>query len=79
MSHERAGAWVTHEYFTTPERDHVWVEHHPDVTGVVLDQAQALAYSAEFGPLQLRSDQGCRRLIGRHRVSCTAKWRSLQV
>lgn len=41
-------------FFTTPERAHTWAEH-PGVTGVVLDQTQALGYGvAEFGALLSR-------------------------
>ncbi len=37
-------------FFTSAEAAHAWADRHPDVAGVVLDQAEALRYGiAEFG------------------------------
>lgn len=39
-------------FFTSPEAAHDWAAPHPDITGITLDQHQALAYGiAEFGTL----------------------------
>jgi hypothetical protein len=39
-------------FFTSAEAAHAWAGRHPDVAGVVLDQAEALRYGiAEFGTL----------------------------
>ncbi|MGH3647149.1 MAG: alkylmercury lyase family protein [Micromonosporaceae bacterium] len=39
-------------FFTTAESANAWAGRHPEVTGVVLDRAQALGYGiAEFGSL----------------------------
>jgi hypothetical protein len=39
-------------FFTTPDAARAWATRHPDITGVVLDQDQAIASAvAEFGAL----------------------------
>jgi hypothetical protein len=49
------------DFFTTPDAAHDWVAANPDVTGVVLDQDQALAGAiAEFGDLMRPTDEVAR-------------------
>ncbi|MFI7676388.1 alkylmercury lyase family protein [Actinophytocola sp. NPDC049390] len=53
-------------FYTTADAAHDWATRHPEVTGVVLDQAQALTCGiAEFGALIRPLDQPAGEDIGR--------------
>jgi len=55
-------------FFTTPEAAHAWAGRHPDLTGMLLDQDQALTCAvAEFGGL-LGDPEGATTELGHNQT-----------